>query len=77
MTTLYYLEKLLAFDTIIAHPNADLIAWVKAQLEPMEATMQIIENAEGSKANPFATIGPSDRGGMMLSGHTDVMPVAG
>jgi acetylornithine deacetylase len=77
MTALYYLEKLLAFYTIISHPNADLIARVKAQLEPMGATVQIIENAEGSKANPFATIGPSDHGGVMLSGRTDVVPVVG
>ena len=43
----------------------------------MGAKVQIIENAEGSKANLFATIGPGDRGGVMLSGHTDVVPVAG
>ena len=77
MTTLDYLEKLLAFDTTSAHPNADLIAWVQAQLVAMGAKVQIIENAEGSKANLFATIGPGDRGGVMLSGHTDVVPVAG
>ena len=77
MTTLDYLEKLLAFDTTSAHPNADLIAWVQAQLVAMGANVQIIENAEGSKANLFATIGPGDRGGVMLSGHTDVVPVDG
>ena len=41
----------------------------------MGAKVQIIENAEGSKANLFVTIGPGDRGGVMLSGHTDVVPV--
>lgn len=68
MTTLDYLEKLLAFDTTSAHPNADLIAWVQAQLVAMGAKVQIIENAEGSKANLFATIGPGDRGGVMWRG---------
>ena len=37
----------------------------------------IIENDEGTKANLFATIGPADRPGVMLSGHTDVVPVDG
>ena len=77
MTTLDYLEKLLAFDTTSAHPNIELIAWVQAQLEAMGAVVQVIANADGSKANLFATIGPADRGGVMLSGHTDVVPVAG
>tara|TARA_B110001450_G_C17601952_1_gene473381 strand:- start:860 stop:1135 length:276 start_codon:yes stop_codon:yes gene_type:complete len=63
MTTLDYLEKLLAFDTTSAHPNIELIAWVQAQLEAMGAVVQVIANADGSKANLFATIGPADRGG--------------
>ena len=41
MTTLDYLEKLLAFDTTSAHPNIELIAWVQAQLEAMGAVVQV------------------------------------
>ena len=64
MTTLDYLEKLLAFDTITSQPNIDLITWVQVQLETMGAEVQVIYNADGSKANLFATIGPADRGGL-------------
>ena len=77
MTTQDYLEKLIAFDTTSALSNIALIDWVEGILVPLGADVQIIRNADGSKANIFATIGPADRPGVMLSGHTDVVPVAG
>ena len=77
MTTQDYLEKLIAFDTTSALSNIALIDWVQSILVPLGADVQIIRNADGSKANIFATIGPADRPGVMLSGHTDVVPVAG
>ena len=77
MTTQDYLEKLIAFDTTSALSNIALIDWVQSILVPLGADVQIIRNADGSKANIFATIGPTDRPGVMLSGHTDVVPVAG
>jgi acetylornithine deacetylase len=77
MTTQDYLEKLIAFDTTSALSNIALIDWVEGILVPLGANVQIIRNADGSKANIFATIGPADRPGVMLSGHTDVVPVVG
>ena len=77
MTTQDYLEKLIAFDTTSALSNIALIDWVEGILVPLGADVQIIRNADGSKANIFATIGPADRPGVMLSGHTDVVPVVG
>ena len=77
MTTQDYLEKLIAFDTTSALSNIALIDWVQSILVPLGADVQIIRNADGSKANIFATIGPADRPGVMLSGHTDVVPVGG
>ena len=77
MTTLDYLKKLLSFDTTSAHSNSELITWVQSELLAMGAIVKIIPNEDGSKANLFATLGPKDIGGVMLSGHTDVVPVTG
>ena len=77
MSTLDYLEKLLSFDTTSAHSNSELITWVQSELLAMGAIVKIIPNEDGSKAKLFATLGPKDIGGVMLSGHTDVVPVTG
>jgi len=77
MSTLDYLEKLLSFDTTSAHSNSELITWVQSELLAMGAIVKIIPNEDGSKANLFATLGPKGIGGVMLSGHTDVVPVTG
>mgnify|MGYP005676837825 FL=1 len=77
MSTLDYLEKLLSFDTTSAYSNSELITWVQSELLTLGASVKIIPNQDGSKANLFATLGPQDSGGVMLSGHTDVVPVAG
>src|ERR1700686_527728 len=70
------LERLVAFDTVSAHSNLDLIDWVAAYLSGFGiATTR--GGVFAGKANLFATIGPSERGGVLLSGHTDVVPVAG
>lgn len=75
--TLELLETLLAFDTVSTRPNKDLILWAQQLLVDAGATVQIISNDDGTKANLFATIGPADKPGFMLSGHTDVVPVDG
>ena len=77
MATLDYLKKLLSFDTTSAHSNSELITWVQSELLAFGAIVKIIPNEDGSKANLFATFGPQSCGGVMLSGHTDVVPVTG
>lgn len=77
MSTLYYLEKLLPFDTTSANANSEMIKWVETELLSFGASVKIIPNVDESKANLFATLGPQDIGGVMLSGHTDVVPVTG
>ena len=77
MSTLDYLEKLLSFDTTSAHSNSELITWVQSELLAFGAIVKIIPNEDGSKANLFATFGPQSCSGVMLSGHTDVVPVTG
>ena len=71
------LEKLVGFDTVSANSNLALIEWVVDYLEGYGVKSTLTRDADGAKANLFATIGPGDRGGVILSGHTDVVPVAG
>ena len=71
------LAALISFDTTSRHSNLALIDWIEARLEPLGAVCTRIPNAEGDKANLWARIGPDVPGGIVLSGHTDVVPVDG
>ncbi|NLD68942.1 MAG: acetylornithine deacetylase [Limnobacter sp.] len=71
------LERLVAFDTISSNSNAALIDWAAERLEAVGAKVLVQHAPEPGKANLFATIGPQDVPGLMLSGHSDVVPVAG
>ncbi len=75
--TVEFLDRLIAFPTVSRDPNVALIDWAREALEAMGAETRTIPDATGGKANLFATIGPKDRPGVMLSGHTDVVPVDG
>ncbi|HEY8874941.1 MAG TPA: M20/M25/M40 family metallo-hydrolase, partial [Stellaceae bacterium] len=70
------LDRLVAFDTTSARSNLDLIQWVADYLGRFGVTSARTAASAG-KANLFATIGPPEQGGVILSGHTDVVPVAG
>jgi acetylornithine deacetylase len=65
-----------AFDTTSARSNLELIGWVADYLDRY-GIAHTRSSAGDGKANLYATIGPNDRGGVLLSGHTDVVPVAG
>lgn len=71
------LEQLIGFDTVSSKPNMALMGYVQALLAEAGVDSQLIPDATGHKANLYATIGPQDKGGVMLSGHTDVVPVEG
>jgi acetylornithine deacetylase len=71
------LERLVAFDTVSAKSNLGLIDWVAGYLDGYGVDSALIRNEAGTKANLFATLGPAERGGIILSGHTDVVPVEG
>lgn len=71
------LGDLIQFDTTSRYSNLDLIQWLEDQLKPLGATCLRIENTAGDKANLWARIGPDLPGGLVLSGHTDVVPVDG
>ncbi|WP_433783116.1 acetylornithine deacetylase [Pseudomonas frederiksbergensis] len=71
------LKALVAFDTTSRESNLQLIEFVRDYLARFEVPCELIYNDERSKANLFATIGPADQPGIVLSGHTDVVPVDG
>jgi acetylornithine deacetylase len=71
------LRRLLAFDTVSANPNRALIDYVQALLAQHGIASVLVPDAGGGKANLYATVGPDGPGGVMLSGHTDVVPVEG
>lgn len=77
MNTLELLDRLIAFPTVSRDPNRELIAFAQDFLAARGIEAQIVATPDGRKANLFATIGPADRPGIMLSGHTDVVPVEG
>jgi acetylornithine deacetylase len=70
------LRQLVAFQTVSTDPNLALIDWLAGHLETLGARVEVFGDASGSKANLFATLGPEGDGGIVLSGHTDVVPVA-
>jgi acetylornithine deacetylase len=69
------LAELIAFPTVSADGNLALIAYVAEKLTECGATLTILRDETGQKANLFATLGPEGDGGILLSGHTDVVPV--
>jgi acetylornithine deacetylase len=75
-TTLEILEKLVAFDTTSARPNLELIDYVRGFLETRGFIVHILPNETGAKAGIYAQIGPAGQG-VLLSGHSDVVPVTG
>ncbi|WP_372873688.1 acetylornithine deacetylase [Pseudomonas sp.] len=71
------LAELVAFPTVSRDSNLALIEFVRDYLHGLGVTCELDYNAERSKANLFASIGPTDHGGVLLSGHSDVVPVDG
>ena len=71
------LDRLLAFDTVSSKPNMALMDYVKGLLEGAGLGVTLVPDPSGGKANLFASTGPKGAGGVMLSGHTDVVPVEG
>ena len=69
------LSKLVGFDTVSRNSNLDLVDWVVAYLGDLGVECQTFKSPCGTKANMLATIGPNIPGGVVLSGHTDVVPV--
>ena len=75
MNSIQILEKLISFNTVSSNSNLDIISYCEKILKDAGAKITLIKNKEETKANLFATIGPVDQAGIILSGHTDVVPV--
>lgn len=71
------LEQLVGFATVSRDSNLELIRFIETYLAGHGVQSELFFNEEGTKANLFATIGPLQSGGVVLSGHTDVVPVEG
>jgi acetylornithine deacetylase len=77
MTTEEILKALIAFDTTSRESNIPLIAWIEDYLDGFGIPHLRVDYEGGRKTNLYATIGPDVAGGIVLSGHTDVVPVDG
>jgi len=75
--TLDVLTRLIAFDTTSRNSNLALIEWVESFLAERGVVSKRVANDDGTKANLYAFVGPVVEGGVVLSGHTDVVPVDG
>ena len=72
-----WIERLVAFDTTSARSNLELIDFVEAYLRSLGANCRRSSDTAELKANLFATLGRPGPGGVVLSGHSDVVPVEG
>jgi acetylornithine deacetylase len=71
------ITRLVGFDTVSRNSNLELIHYVRDYLAGHGVESHLVESPNGDKANLFATIGPHVEGGVVMSGHTDVVPVDG
>jgi acetylornithine deacetylase len=77
LSPLQLMEKLISFPTVSRDSNLDLVDWVQTYLQDHGITAHRFYNDAGDKAALFAHVGPMVEGGIVLSGHTDVVPVDG
>lgn len=73
--TIDILRDMIAFPTVSSDSNLEMIAYIAQRLEDCEADVHLFTDPSGKKANLFATLGPQVDGGIVLSGHSDVVPV--
>ena len=71
------LARLVGFDTTSRNSNLALIDFVRDYLDRLGVASELVFDDQGGKANLLATLGPAERQGLVLSGHTDVVPVDG
>lgn len=71
------LSKLVSFPVLGGESNLSIIDWIQEYIESYDIEVHLVPNEEGNKASLHCRIGPAVDGGVILSGHTDVVPVAG
>lgn len=70
------LARLVAFPSLVGRPNGEITGFVRDWLARHGVACHVLPGPEGDRANLFATIGPADRAGYVLSGHLDVVPAS-
>lgn len=73
MDVIEILRRLIAFPSVVGSPNGEIVAWIATYLESHGAKVTLLPGPEGDRANLFATLGPGDRSGYIVSGHMDVV----
>ena len=71
------LDRLIGFNTVSSRSNLDIVDFIETYLADLGVESVVVSDETGKKASLIATIGPADRSGYVLSGHTDVVPVDG
>jgi acetylornithine deacetylase len=71
------LDRLVAFPTVSSDSNLALVDWVEDYLDGHGVAARRVYDPTGTKAALYANVGPEEEGGVVLSGHTDVVPVDG
>ena len=77
MNEIEILRKLISFPVLGGESNLSIITWIQTYIESYGVTTHLVPNDEGNKASLHCRIGPAIDGGVILSGHTDVVPVEG
>ena len=77
MNSKQMIEQLVGFNTVSRDSNLSLIDFVQNYLDDYGVASTRVVSDDGEKSNLYATIGPLEEGGVVLSGHTDVVPVDG
>lgn len=68
------LDRLVAFPSVAGKPNNDIAGWIETHLAEHGTKVTVLPGPEGDRFNLFATVGPTDVPGYILSGHMDVVP---
>lgn len=76
MQAIEILETLVGFPSVVGTPNGAIVAWIRNYLQSHGIDVTILPGPEGDRSNLFATIGPREVQGYILSGHMDVVPAA-
>lgn len=74
MNVVDILERLVSFPSVVGTPNGAIAGWIAGYLESHGIKVHVLPGPEGDRVNLFATLGPADRPGYIVSGHMDVVP---
>ena len=77
MNEIEILKKLISYPVLGGESNLSIITWIKEYIESFDINTFLVPNNEKNKASLHCRIGPAIDGGVILSGHTDVVPVEG